>query len=281
MKNVFSILGVIALVCFSFYYTESAVNIVKRNDPIMKEIIKVSSEYEVEAVDAVLKNNNIIPGISGTRLDIDASYSNMKRLGEFNSGLLEFEEVVPSVSVTNNYDKFIINGNNSNSDVYIVVKMNNTSYIEEIIDILKETNTKITFFLDYEIVMKSSDVLALLNANNQAIEFLGKNNSYTKADILTIEETLTKINKNNGRFCYTEYENKEVLDVCSKSKLHTIIPTIITTKYPFSDVKERVANGAIIKLDNNSSTVRELKYIINYINQKGYKIKALNDLLNE
>lgn len=281
MKNIYSILSVIVLVCFSFYYTESAVNIVKRNDPIMKEIIEVSSEYEVEAVDALLMNNNIIPGISGSKLDIDASYNNMKRLGEFNSSLLEFEEVVPSISVTDNYDKFIINGNNSKNDVYVVFKMNDTSYIEEIVDILKETNVKITFFLDYEIIMNSSDVLKLLNNSNQTIEFLGKNSIYTKADILTIEETLTKINKNNGKFCYTEYENNEVLDICGKSKLHTIIPTIIAGKYSFSDVKEKIANGSIIKLDNNSNTVRELKYIINYINQKGYKIKTLNSLLDE
>lgn len=281
MKNIYSIIGAVVLVCFSFYYTESAVNIVKRNDPIMKEIIKVSSEYEVEPVDALLINNNIIPGISGSKLDIDASYNNMKRLGEFNSSLLEFEEVIPSISVTNNHDKFIINGNKSKSDVYIIFKMNDTSYIEEIIDILKETNTEATFFLDYEIIMNSRDVLKLLNGNSQSIEFLGKNNNYTKADILTIEETLTKINKNNGKFCYTEYENNNVLDICSKSKLHTIIPTINTIKYPFNDVKERIANGSIIKLDNNSSTVRELKYIINYINQKGYKIKTLSSLLEE
>ena len=281
MKNIYSIIGAVVLVCFSFYYTESAVNIVKRNDPIMKEIIKVSSEYEVEPVDALLINNNIIPGISGSKLDIDDSYNNMKRLGEFNSSLLEFEEVIPSISVTNNHDKFIINGNKSKSDVYIIFKMNDTSYIEEIIDILKETNTEATFFLDYEIIMNSRDVLKLLNGNSQSIEFLGKNNNYTKADILTIEETLTKINKNNGKFCYTEYENNNVLDICSKSKLHTIIPTINTIKYPFNDVKEKIANGSIIKLDNNSSTVRELKYIINYINQKGYKIKNLSSLLEE
>ena len=170
MKNIYSIIGAVVLVCFSFYYTESAVNIVKRNDPIMKEIIKVSSEYEVEPVDAILMNNNIIPGISGSKLDIDASYNNMKRLGAFNSRLLEFEEVIPSISVTNNHDKFIINGNKSKNEVYIIFKMNDTSYIEEIIDTLKETNTVGTFFLDYEIIMNSRDVLDLLNRSNQSIE---------------------------------------------------------------------------------------------------------------
>lgn len=281
MKNIYSVLLVIALVCFSFYYTESAVNIVKRNDPIMKQIIKVSSEYEVEPVDAMLVNNNIVPGVSGTRLDIDASYNNMKRLGEFNSNLLEFESVTPSVSITNNYDKFIVSGNTSKNSVYIVFKVNDTSYIEEIIDILKTSNIKATFFLDYNIIMNSRDVLKLLKNSDQNIEFLGRNSSYSKNDLLDVEAIIKGVNKSNGKFCYTEYENNDVLNICSKNTLHTIIPNIITSKYPFNDVKENISNGSIIKLDNNSSTVRELKYIINYINQKGYKVKTLNKLLEE
>ena len=281
MKNIYSCIGVLLLVCFSFYYTESAVNIVKRNDPIMKQIVKVSSEYEVDAVNAVLHNNNIIPGINGSKLDIDKSYANMRRLGEFDSCLLEFEEVSPSISIVNNYDKYIISGNKNKNAVYLVFKMKDTSYIEEIVEILNNSNTKGTFFLNYDVIVKSSDVLKLLNNSNQEIQYLGNNSSYNKTDILTAEETLNKISKNNGKFCYSEYENNSVIDICSKSKLYTIIPTIITDKYPYSDIKEKINNGSIIKMDNNSSTVRELKYIINYINQKGYKIKTLNKLLEE
>lgn len=281
MKNIYSFIGAIMLICFSFYYTESAVNIVKRNDPIMRKIVSVSNEYEIDAIDAILTHNNIIPGISGSKLDIDRSYENMKRLGEFNSSLLEFESVIPSVSVTNSYDKFIVSGNKSKNEVYLVFKMENTSYIEEIIDILKQSNTYATFFLDYDIIVNSKDALKLLNNSNHQIEYLGKNSNYTKKEILVTEEMLTKFDRSNGRFCYAEYENNSVIDICSKNKLYTIIPTIITTKYPYNDVKEKLANGAIIKMDNNSSTVRELKYIINYIRQKGYKIKSLNNLLDE
>ena len=38
-KKFFSIVGVMGLICFSFYYTHLATVVVKNNDPIMKKII--------------------------------------------------------------------------------------------------------------------------------------------------------------------------------------------------------------------------------------------------
>lgn len=137
---------------------------------------------------------------------------------------------------------------------------------------------KATFFLESSIIEQSPDVLKLLNNNDQKIEFLG---NYDKKSLLNAEEIIKKNSKNKIKYCYSEYENNEVLDICSKNKMYTIIPSIITDKYPFSDIKTNVKNGSIIKLDNNSSTVRELKYIINFLLQKGYNIKALNELLDE
>ena len=99
------------LICFSFYYTDSAVDIVKRNDPIMKEIKGVMKQYEEKSIDATLIDNNIIPGISGVKVDLDKSYEKMKKYGSFDEGLLVFSEVVPTISTSNTYDKYIIKGN--------------------------------------------------------------------------------------------------------------------------------------------------------------------------
>lgn len=280
LKKICSIIGIGLLICFSFYYTDSAVNIVKRNDPIMKEIIKVSNQYEVLAVDATLINNSIIPGINGTKLDIDASYSSMKRFGEFNSSLLKFSEVEPTISINNSYDKYIISGNKSKHEVALLFKINSTSYIEEILTILISNNVEATFFLDLDTIVSSPDILMLLNKGKQNIELLGKN-GYKIAEVLLAIRTLRKFNKNNAKFCYLEQENNDVLNICNRQKLYTVIPNIITDNYPYSDVKYNLSNGSIIKLDNNINTVRELRYIVRYIKQKGYHIKSLNDMLKE
>ena len=279
MKKIYTVIGVFLLICFSFYYTENAVNIVKRNDPIMKEITKVSNIYETSSVDAVLVNNNIIPGKIGVKLDIDKSYNNMKKLGKFNSSLLEYIEVIPSISITNTYDKYIISGNKTSNKVSLIFKMNETSYIEEIIDILKNKGLKSYFFLDYKDINNKSIVNLLIN-NNMYISYLGNNNKFNKTDLLVVSEILKKA-KNKNIYCYSEKEDKDILDICSKEKIHTIIPSINTVSNPYHDIRNSLERGSIIKLNNNKNTVKELRYIINYIKSKGYEIVDLDDLLKE
>jgi len=278
-KKFLTALGVCVLVCFSFYYTESAVNIAIKNDPIMKEIIKVSKDYEKEAVDAILVNNNIIPGISGEVVDIDRSYESMKRYGEFNSSLLVFKEVIPSVNVTNNYDKYITSGNQNNMSVSLVFKVVNTNYIKDIIEVLEDKEVKAVFFLHESIFEDNDEILRLIFLSGNSIELYS--DDYTSLSIGKNNRILSAINMKKLNYCYTEYENSKVLDICSKEKLHTIIPSVITGASPYMDVKKGVNNGSIIMLNNNASVVGELKAIINYIVQKGKKIELLEDLLAE
>ena len=279
MKKIYTIIGVFVLICFSFYYTESAVNIVKRNDPIMKEIIKVSNMYEVGSVDAVLINNNIIPGKSGVSLDIDKSYSNMKKLGKFNSSLLEFKEVMPTVSVSNNYDKLIISGNKSINNVSFVFKIKNNKYIEEIIDILKSKGLYSYFFLDYDLINEPSVINLLIN-NNMYISYLGNNNEFNKSDLLVVREILNKYG-NKTLYCISEAFDNNIANICARENIHTIKPSIVGGINPYLEIRNNIESGSIIELTNNKSTIKELRYIINYIKSKGYKIVDLNTLLKE
>ena len=281
MKRIFSIISVILLVLFSFYYTDSAVNIVKRNDPIMKEIIKVSNTYEVEPINATLVNNNIIPGVSGNKLDIDASYTNMKRLGKFNKSLLKLKKTKPSISISNTFDKYVVSGNKNKHQVSLIFKINDDSHINEILEILSNYDITVTFFLDYDMIMNNPEVLKLIQNNNHEMSYLGKYQTYEKQDLLITNEILTKYNKNNSKYCYSEKEDEEILKACSNEHLHTIIPSINTKNSPYNLIKPNITNGSIIKLENSKVTIKELPYIINYINSKGYKIVSLAELLKE
>ena len=82
-------------------------------------------------------------------------------------------------------------------------------------------------------------------------------------------------------FCYVEEEKDSVLSSCSKNNIYTVFPSIITTNFPYSDVKSNLKSGSIISLRNNQHTLRELKYIVNYIIQRGYKIVTLEELIKE
>ena len=279
LKKIFSRVGVICLVVFSFYYTDLAASIIKGNDPIMKELKNSKSDYEKVSKNALINDNSIIPGTSGVGVDINSSYEAMKRYGSYNDSLIVFNEVSPTISISNVYDKYITSGNESRNLISFVFVINNYSYVTEILNILNAKGIKSTFFIDKDIMEDSFDLIKLLNNNNQEIELYS--NDYNTKDIKAVNRLLKKNNMNNLLFCYSEKDSSLILDTCSKNKMHTIIPSIITSDYPYSDIKENVKNGSIIKLINNKETLRELKYIINYVIQKGYAPVTLKDLIKE
>ena len=68
----------------------------------------MSKSTKINSIDAVVSNNTIIPGISGKEVDVDKSYSKMRRYGKYNEKLLEYSYIKPTVSLTDNIDKYII-----------------------------------------------------------------------------------------------------------------------------------------------------------------------------
>ena len=103
MKNFFQILGVFALFAISLLYTEQAVTVVRQLDDFMIKINEVKEQYEIKPIDAIITNDEIIPGLNGRKVDADKSYRNMKRAGQFNPNLFEYYSVKPTISLKNNY----------------------------------------------------------------------------------------------------------------------------------------------------------------------------------
>lgn len=276
IKRFFYASGVIALVCFSFFYTDKAADIIKRNDPIMKEIISTSKEYEVNPVNALLIANNIVPGISGIEVDLEKSYEKMKRLGSFNSSLLVLKEVKPVISILDNYDKYVIKGNEVNNEVSLVIKLDSLEYFGNIMEIINNKKINVTFFISKELISEEL-VNKILEVDNE-VQLL--DNNYSKKDIRDVNKIL-KTYGDSLTFCYSEEENEEILNTCNKQKMHTIKPNISTSSSPYKDIKEKLTGGSIIKLEDSSIVVKELNTIINYINQKGYDIVTLSNLIKE
>jgi len=276
IKRFFHATGVIALVCFSFFYTDKAADIIKKKDPIMKKIVEVSKHYEEDATDAMLIANNIVPGINGIEVDLEKSYEKMKRFGSFNSSLLVLKEVSPSISVFNTYDKYVIKGNNINNEVSILIKLDSINYLDNILEIINNKKINVTFFVSKELI--TDDLVSkLINSNNQ-IELL--DNNYYKNDVNNINKILKSYDQRLS-LCYLEQENEAILKTCNNLKMHTIKPSIITTTTPYKEIKEHLTSGSIIKLEDSNIVIKELNTIINYIKQRGYSIVTLSNLIKE
>ena len=111
MKNkpYLTVIGICLLTVFSFYYTNKLIEFSKSKDPIMIEIMKNKDDYNKLSIDALINNNYITPGSEGLEVDVDKSYTKMKKLGKYNDNLYVYDVVKPTISIKDNYNKFVIN----------------------------------------------------------------------------------------------------------------------------------------------------------------------------
>ena len=147
MRKTFEVIGLISLICFSFFYTEKISTVIKENDDILKEIESVASQYKTEAINAIIDNNSIIPGINGREIDIKKSYKKMKKVNSFNSNLLVYKEIEPEISIKEVYDKYIVSGNQQKKEVSLLFLVEANDNVEDIVNILKQYDEVVLFLV--------------------------------------------------------------------------------------------------------------------------------------
>ncbi len=281
MKKIYQILIVLLLSLISFFYTERVIDFIRDKDPIMKSIKKYDKENKIDAVNAVVEKNKITPGIAGKKVDYDKSFQKMKKYGTYNESLTVFEEIEPTISIDDYYDKYISEGSGVNNDVSLVFEVKNQDNIKGIINTLKNSNTVATFFIDGLWLENNQSLVSEMASLGHEIEVLNYDNSYQELYFSSSLNLVNSITNIKPKYCYARYDNKEVLELCEKLKLHTIIPTIMTGNYPYNDIVKKIHKGSIIGFSITSSVEIELPTIINYLKQKGYTINSLDTLLNE
>lgn len=278
IKKFIRVTLILLLSIFSFYYTNKSVELVREKDPIMKTIRSTSDKYNIKAVNAKIKDNTIIPGLSGKEINYQETYTKMKQYGIYNEILTTLKEVEPTISVNDYYDKYIISGNPIKRSVALVFKIEKNSP-KEIIKILKNNDINATFFIDGTYLENNTKEIAPMN--NHELELLSYNGDYDEIFFSSSKDYLESLTNKKLKYCYSEYEKEEVISLCQKLKLHTIIPTIKVNNSLFKEVKEHLTNSAIISIPISENTKKELDTTIKYIKSRGYTLKTLEELLNE
>lgn len=276
-KRIFSFFLFLILSIISFYSTRIIIDYLKELDPIMIQIKKNCLNNQKDAVDASINDMYIIPGISGYEVDFNKSYQKMKKYGSYNSKLLVYKKKLPNLSITNIYDKYVSYGNPSINNVTMVFKIDDYSFLDKIIPILIEEKVQATFFINSNLLVNNINLIKYLDSNDQDIQFILNNNT-------SIDYLIYLINNHTSKhqlYCYSDNVNSNLLKLCQNKKIHVIIPSLNTNKFPYYELKDKIENGSIIKLNNNYQTSLELKYIINYIRQNNYNIVSLEKLLEE
>ena len=148
-------------------------------------------------------------------------------------------------------------------------------------DILLDKNILATFFMDGSVVENNMAVVLELSSNGNQIENLGYDGKYSLERFGWTNNMISSLTNKDTKFCYTDYKNSEILELCSDYKMYTVKPTISVNNYPFTTVKKELESGSIISFNLNETTLKELPSIITYIKQKGYNIVTLNQLISE
>ena len=85
MKKFIKIILFSILILVSFYFTDQTALFVQSKDPIMQSIKEYSQENNYDAVNAIINDNYITPGMYGRRINEVKSLMNLKATGVFNS----------------------------------------------------------------------------------------------------------------------------------------------------------------------------------------------------
>ncbi len=276
MKTFFKLTGLLVLFFFSFFYTEKVINVITEQDEIMIKIKENEEKNNIPSTNAIINKNTITPGLSGKEINIDKSYKEMKKLGTYNENMLVYTKVLPEVSINNNKNKYIRNGNKNFTEVSLIFKINKNTDLQKLLTLLYKNNTKANFFISYEYLEKHINEIE----KKKNIEYYnyGKNGTYNDEIILVANNIISK-KSNPANICLTETNTNNTLKICSENEQFTIYPEIINGT--LNSIKSKISNGSIISFEVTNTTLNELPLIINYINSKGYTISLLSELINE
>ena len=270
--KIIKFIGLLCLICFTFIYTEKIIDVSINQDEIMIKLKDIAIDYKIEPINAKIQNDTIIPGQIGKSIDIENSYKSMKKIGYFEESLIIYENVYPKTSIYNNYNKYIISGNKKNKQVSLIYILNNSNTINDILNIIKNKQVPISFFIDTSYLNNNIEII--YNLNNYEIYNYGNNGAYTKDNIIITNNIINNKSNNNSTYCLFLKKNIDSLNTCANHKMLSIIPSITGN---YNNIKNNLENGSIIHITNT----KELTNIIDYIKNKGYNIVSLSNIIKE
>ena len=277
MKYIKKYIYLFIIMLISIYYTNKSIDILKSMDPIMKQIKNTSEKYSVDPINAVIDDKYISSGAYGKAIDYKESYSKMKTYGKYNEALTVLKETKPTISIEDNYNKYLIRGNPNKRNIALIFKMKSDKNIIELLSLLESESVQVTFFIDGTFLENNINMIRKLS--NHEVEILSYNESQNEELMKTSINYLESITNRKSKYCYTEIDNDKLLNSCAKNKLHTIKPNIVIDKDLSKNIKKDLSSGITITINNYNN--EELIYSIRYLKSKGYNLVTVSDLYSE
>lgn len=256
MRKYYQFLGLAIIMVFSFYYTEKIALIVLNKNPLMQSIHEEKENYEEEFVNAFIEGDYIIPGINGLEVNTRESFYNMQELDMFNEYYLVFDQVKPEISLQENKDKIIYQGNSKLKKVSLIL-----SEEGKISEYLKANQYKASLLVDLDTYKKNNYFEAI---NNEDDAFASLENSLN-------------LNKENKNICVLNHTNYRL---CKDKKKYLVEPTLTLNSTNYIETKNDLESGSIILIDKTAK-LSDVKLLLKKIKYKNYEIVYLSELISE
>lgn len=263
------VIGLVTLICFTFFYTEKIIDVSIMQDNVMIEINENKENFYIKPIDAIIDGDTIVPGKVGKEIDVDKSYLEMKKVGYYEESLLKYREIYPEKSIYNNYNKYIISGNKYQKKIALVYIINSNIKLNRL---KNYRNIKFNLFIDATLLHDNMEIINYFK--NSEIYNYGNNGKYTMDNLIISNNIINNKANNNAVYCLFTEKDIESLNNCSNNKMLSIMPSI---NGDYNMIKNEIMNGSIILINN----LDEVNNIVRYVSGKGYIISGLSEIIKE
>ena len=249
MKYVIKYIFLFSLVFISFFYAGGVSKVLINNSQLMQKIKIESVNFNKLSDDAIIIDNNIVPGKNGIVVDELASYYQMKDSNVFDFTKLVFKQVKPNISVSD-HKELIINKVLVKKGIVLVFKDN-----EQILDYLKDKQIIINRLVTSKTFDKSSNY-----------------------EQISIDENVDKLldkYKLNKHICFDNY--------LSKNKCIEKNKYLVNSTYSINNsigLNNKVVSGNILYLDD-SLKLENFKYLLSMIEKRDLNLYFLSEFISE
>lgn len=271
MSKIFKHIGLITLVCFSFYITEKTQLVLKNNDDIMLKINEEYKKFNQEGKNAQIKGNKIIPGTCFKKVNKEKTYQEMLKLGKYNSDFYVYDYEYPEISIINNRNKYIIRDNNYEKNIYIFINLNYKNYEE----ILSNKYKNYNFYTTSEFFLNNQNIIEKIIKNKNSILI-------TKTEFSLLKKANKKYNEilDKNISCYFKDEDNKYINDCSLIKNNSIYVEKNYKVNNLLNLKKNLVPGLFISFEYSSYS-KEKQIIEKYIKTKGYQLSIIDESISE
>lgn len=278
-KNTIKLLSLFLLLIFSFIYTDKVFDEARKNDPLMKKVMNYKKKTDGNVIEPIIRDDEIILGMSGLVVDAELSYKKMKTDDKFNKKNVVYKKKLPDNSITKDNKYYITKGNGKNKKVSIILKVSNKTNINFVKSVILNSNYNLSFFIDSNFINDNLNLVYQIIDKDYEVYNYGINGAYDGKNISKYNKLIESMSLKKALYCLNEKKNEESKEACDSKKMYSIKPNIIEPD--FSSLKKEISSGSIISYDMDYLSLNDLLLSFKVITSRGYEIEKLSTLLTE